>query len=250
MRLSQGHLWRELPQGNRIAIGSICDLREVSAYLQGLCRPAGKRRISSSGNILPIGSIELYQNRVLRREHGRQICKRAFLKKNFYQGLAVSASALLLAACGGEAGDDGSAQSAEIEAPTQTTTDATVEEAAPSVPAADDVATVDGTTLADFTGDAANGENAFLQCKACHVVDEGVNRVGPSLAGIIGRKAGTVDGFSYTEANANSGNVWTPEKMFQYLEDPRRVIPGTRMAYAGLKDGQKRADLIAYLQAQ
>ena len=173
------------------------------------------------------------------------------MRKNFYQGLAVGASALFLAACGGEAGDDGSKQSAEIEALTQTTADTTVEEAAPSVPAADDVATVDGTTLADFTGDAASGENVFLQCKACHVADEGVNRVGgPSLAGIIGRTAGTVDGFSYTEANANSGIVWTPEKMFQYLEDQRRVIPGTRMAYAGLKDWQKRADLIAYLQAQ
>ncbi|NNF93775.1 MAG: cytochrome c family protein [Altererythrobacter sp.] len=170
--------------------------------------------------------------------------------KKLHLGLAVSASALLLAACGGGAGDDGSEHSAEIEAPAQATMEAPVEETAPSVPAADDVATDDGTTLADFAGDAANGENVFLQCKACHVVDEGVNRVGPSLAGIIGRTAGTVDGFSYTEANANSGIVWTPEKMFQYLENPRRVIPGTRMAYAGLKDGQKRADLIAYLQAQ
>lgn len=170
--------------------------------------------------------------------------------KKLRLGLAVSASALLLAACGGGAGDDGSEHSAETKAPAQTTVEAPVEETAPPVPAADDVATDDGTTLADFAGDAANGENVFLQCKACHVVDEGVNRVGPSLAGIIGRTAGTVDGFSYTEANANSGIVWTPEKMFQYLENPRRVIPGTRMAYAGLKDGQKRADLIAYLQAQ
>lgn len=170
--------------------------------------------------------------------------------KKFHLGLAASASAMLLAACGGGAGDEGSEPAAETQAPTETTAQAPAEEEAPSAPAADDVATVDGTTLADFTGDAAAGENVFLQCKACHVVEEGVNRVGPSLAGIIGRTAGTVDGFNYTEANANSGIVWTPEKMYQYLEDPRRVIPGTRMAYAGLKDGQNRADLIAYLEAQ
>lgn len=170
--------------------------------------------------------------------------------KNFRLGLAVSASALLLAACGGGASEESSDSSPEAAAPAETTAETAPEEPAEDVaPAADDVTSLDGTTLADFTGDAAAGENVFLQCKACHVVEEGVNRVGPSLAGIIGNQAGSVEGFNYTDANANSGITWTPEKMFQYLEDPRRVIPGTRMAYAGLKDGQKRADLIAYLQA-
>jgi cytochrome c len=157
----------------------------------------------------------------------------------------ASASALLLAACGG-----GESEPAATE---ETTTEevAPAEEAAveePSAPAADDVATLDGTTLADFTGEAAAGEKTFMQCASCHVVEPGVNRVGPSLAGIVGRAAGSIDGYNYTEANANSGITWTPEKMFQYLEDPRRVIPGTKMAFAGLKDGQDRANVIAYLQ--
>ncbi len=173
--------------------------------------------------------------------------------KKVHLGLAASASALLLAACGGGASDEGAeapAETTEAAAEEATeTTEAVAEEADPGAPAPDDVATIDGTTLADFTGDAAAGERVFLQCQACHVLDEGVNRVGPSLAGIIGRTSGTIEGFNYTEANANSGITWTPEKMFQYLENPQRVIPGTRMAFAGLKDGQDRADIIAYLQA-
>jgi len=164
--------------------------------------------------------------------------------KTIQLSLVASASALLLAACGESPSDENSDSTTTSEAETVAETPTEL-----AAPAADDVTSIDGTTLADFVGDPANGENVFLQCKACHVVDEGVNRVGPSLAGIVGRTAGTVEGFNYTEANANSAVVWTPEKLYQYLEDPRRVIPGTRMAYAGLKDGQKRADLIAYLEA-
>jgi len=73
--------------------------------------------------------------------------------------------------------------------------------------------------------------------------------VGPSLAGIVGRAAGSVAGFSYSNANKNSGITWTPEKMFQYLEKPARVVPGTKMAFAGLSKAQDRADVIAYLKA-
>ena len=76
-----------------------------------------------------------------------------------------------------------------------------------------------------------------------------MNRVGPSLAGVVGREAGTVEGYNYTPANANSGITWTPEKLFQYLENPQRVVPGTKMAFAGLSDGQDRADVIAYLES-
>lgn len=169
--------------------------------------------------------------------------------RKFQLGLAASASALLLVACGGgesePAGDTSAEAASAEEAPAEETT--AEAEAAPSAPAADDVATVDGTTLADFTGTAAAGEKVFMQCRACHVVEPGVNRVGPSLAGIVGRAAGSVEGYSYTPANANSGITWTPEKMYQYLENPQRVIPGTKMAFAGLKNGQDRADVIAYL---
>lgn len=122
--------------------------------------------------------------------------------------------------------------------------------AAAAAPAADNTDTVSGVKYAAYTGDAAKGETAFITCKTCHAVEAGVNKIGPSLAGIIGRKAGTIAGFSYTPANKNSGITWTAEKMFQYLENPQRVVPGTKMAFAGFSDPQKRADVIAYLQTK
>lgn len=108
--------------------------------------------------------------------------------------------------------------------------------------------TLDGTTFASFTGTAAAGKIVFAQCRTCHVTDAGVNKTGPSLHQIIGRTAGSIAGYTYSPANAGSGVVWTKEKLFQYLEKPQRVIPKTKMIYAGLPDAQKRADLIAYLE--
>jgi cytochrome c len=110
--------------------------------------------------------------------------------------------------------------------------------------------TLTGATLAQFPGDAAAGESVFVQCKTCHVTEPGVNRIGPSLHGIVGRPAGQVAGYTYSPANKNSGITWSPEKLFQYLENPQRVVPGTKMAFAGLPDPQKRANLIAWLQTQ
>jgi cytochrome c len=97
-------------------------------------------------------------------------------------------------------------------------------------------------------GNAANGAKVFAQCKACHVTDKGVNRVGPSLHGIVGRKSGTVAGFNYSTANKNSGVTWDEKTLFTYLENPRKFMPGTKMAFAGLKQPQQRADVIAYLK--
>lgn len=168
--------------------------------------------------------------------------------------VAMAALSALTAACSG-----GGSESSE---PEPTTTEAEAPEAEPvpaeeasaeapadtGPPAVDDVATLDGVEYASLTGDAAAGKRVFAQCRTCHVTDPGVNRTGPSLAGIIGREAGSVDGFNYTEANANSGITWTEEKMFQYLENPQRVIPKTKMIFAGLPDAQKRADVIAYLK--
>lgn len=104
--------------------------------------------------------------------------------------------------------------------------------------------------IGTLTGDPVRGQAAFAPCKACHVTQKGVNRVGPSLNGIVGRKAGTVPGFNYSAANKGSGVTWTPQVMFTYLENPRKFMPGTKMAYAGLKDPQKRADVIAWLATQ
>ncbi len=71
--------------------------------------------------------------------------------------------------------------------------------------------------------------------------------IGPMLKGIVGRSAGTVAGYTYSAANKNSGITWSPEKLFQYLEKPQRVVPGTKMTYPGMTDPQQRADTIAYL---
>lgn len=99
-----------------------------------------------------------------------------------------------------------------------------------------------------LTGDAEAGARVFARCRSCHVLDEGVNRNGPSLYGIIGRTAGTVEGFRYSDANANSGIVWTEQALFDYLENPRQYIPGTFMAFPGLRTEQERADIIAYIK--
>jgi cytochrome c len=97
--------------------------------------------------------------------------------------------------------------------------------------------------------DAAAGEKVFAVCRACHQIGETAkNGVGPLLNGIIGRKAGSVPGYSYTEANKNSGLTWDEATFRDYIRDPKAKIPGTKMIYAGLKDEQKTSDLLAYLQ--
>jgi cytochrome c len=101
-------------------------------------------------------------------------------------------------------------------------------------------------------GKAEDGAEVFKKCRACHDVGPGAkNKVGPLLNGIIGRPAGTVEGYNYSEANKKagaSGLVWTEDVMFKYLEAPLTFMPGTKMAFAGLKDPQDRKDVIAYLK--
>jgi cytochrome c len=97
--------------------------------------------------------------------------------------------------------------------------------------------------------DAAAGEKAFAQCRACHQVGETAkNAVGPVLNGLFGRKSGTVEGYNYSPANKNSGITWDEAIFRDYIKDPRAKIPGTKMIYAGLKDEQRVTDLIAYLK--
>ena len=103
---------------------------------------------------------------------------------------------------------------------------------------------------AKLHGDATAGSKVFVQCKACHVTTPGVNRIGPSLHAVVGRKAGIEPKFVYSAANKNSGITWTEAKLFEYLEAPRTVVPGTKMSFAGLKNPQDRANVIAYLKTQ
>ncbi|WP_234685860.1 c-type cytochrome [Bradyrhizobium monzae] len=96
--------------------------------------------------------------------------------------------------------------------------------------------------------DAAAGEKVFVVCKACHQIgDNAKNVVGPVLNGLIGRKSGSVEGYSYSAANKNSGITWDEATFSEYIKDPKAKIPGTKMAFAGIKDEQKIKDLIAYL---
>jgi len=106
------------------------------------------------------------------------------------------------------------------------------------------------SALAQTGGDPAAGEKVFNQCKACHTVEAGKNRVGPSLHGVVGRKAGTVEGFNYSPAMKGYGQEWTPENLDKYLADPKGTIPGNKMAFAGLKKPEDRANVIAYLAQQ
>jgi cytochrome c len=101
-------------------------------------------------------------------------------------------------------------------------------------------------------GNADEGAEVFKKCRACHDVGPGAkNKVGPVLNDIVGRKAGTIDGFPYSEANKSAGGkglVWTEDVLFKYLENPLSFMPGTKMAFAGLKDPQDRKDVIAFLK--
>jgi cytochrome c len=96
---------------------------------------------------------------------------------------------------------------------------------------------------------AAAGEKDFLVCRACHQIGPTAkNAVGPVLNGVVGRKAGTYPGFTYSDANRDSGLVWTPEELDKYLASPQTVVPHTKMIFPGLKEEQKRKDVIAYLE--
>lgn len=114
-----------------------------------------------------------------------------------------------------------------------------------AVPAAADLQTL----LA--TADPEKGKVLFLQCRACHSLEVGgANKVGPNLHGFMGRKAGLAPGFSYSEAVTQSGIVWSPDALDQWLARPSDFLPGNRMVFVGIRIPQDRANLIAYLKRE
>jgi cytochrome c len=108
--------------------------------------------------------------------------------------------------------------------------------------------TLPAVTFPAWAGDAGAGKSVFQSsCAICHSVQPGQNKIGPTLFGIVGRKTGTVAGYSYSPANEAANLTWDDATLDKYLEAPRATIPGTKMTYAGVKDGGKRGDLISYL---
>ena len=96
--------------------------------------------------------------------------------------------------------------------------------------------------------DAAAGKTSFNKCLACHAIGEGAkNKVGPELNGIDGRKSGTAPDYNYSDANKNSGITWNKEQFLEYIKDPKAKIPGTKMAFAGIKNEKEANDLWAYI---
>lgn len=96
--------------------------------------------------------------------------------------------------------------------------------------------------------DSENGKSVFKKCAACHAF--GKNAVGPDLKGVVGRKAGTHEGYAYSEAMKGSGLTWDEATLSEYIADPKTKVPKNKMIFAGVKDEAERKDLIAYLATQ
>jgi cytochrome c len=106
-----------------------------------------------------------------------------------------------------------------------------------------------GSSAALAAGDPAHGEKVFNKCKVCHDAEAEKNKIGPYLVGVVGRPAGSVESFHYSEAMKDSGLVWDEATLDKYLADPKAVVPHTKMAFVGLKKEEDRQDVIAYLKS-
>lgn len=108
-----------------------------------------------------------------------------------------------------------------------------------------------GSGAAVAEGDAAAGEKVFKKkCRTCHNFDPGKKKIGPHLMGVVGREAGSVEGYKYSKAMAGSDITWDEASLDEFLTKPKAFLKGTKMSYGGLKKDDQRADLIAYLKAQ
>ncbi len=103
-----------------------------------------------------------------------------------------------------------------------------------------------GSTLA--AGDVAKGKKVFKKCKICHAVKKGKNKIGPSLFGVVGRKAAIAKGFRFSKAMKKSKLTWDEATLDKYLKNPRKAVKGTRMVFPGLRSKKDRANVIAYMK--
>lgn len=184
--------------------------------------------------------------------------------------LITAVSALALAACGGgeeepateTAGTEGdTASHSRVEAgygpesPERAETDG--EQAAAGEDAAGPAMSEEAQTiLADFgapytNANLENGQRIFRRCATCHTLNEGGrNLVGPNLYGVFGRKVGSVEGFRYSDALQEADFRWTPQRLDEWLANPREFLPGNRMAFPGLREAEDRTDVIAYVAVE
>lgn len=103
-------------------------------------------------------------------------------------------------------------------------------------------------TTAALAGDAASGKTIFARCSICHTVQKGrANGLGPNLFGVVGRKAAAAPNFAYSSALKNSRITWTPDKLKAWISGPARMVPGTKMAFAGISNPKQADDVVAYL---
>ena len=110
------------------------------------------------------------------------------------------------------------------------------------------VITASAATTAALAQDVAAGNTSFIKCMACHSIGEGAkNKIGPELNGLDGRKSGTAPDFNYSDANKNSGITWNEAEFKEYIRDPKAKIPGTKMAFAGIKNDKEVNDLWAFI---
>ncbi len=187
--------------------------------------------------------------------------------------VSLIALSLTLAACGGgadDAGDSATPAAEDTAAAVPGAEDAalTGEDATPAPEASESAAPADAATPSPTPSASASAAAApapaaaapapatasatpppmFAVCAACHSVDKGDNGIGPSLAGVFGAKSGHVSTFEYSEAMKNAGLTWDEATLQRYLENPRQVVPGTTMAYNGLKNPAQRQAVINYLK--
>ncbi len=108
--------------------------------------------------------------------------------------------------------------------------------------------TVVAVGAARAEGDPAKGADVFKKCAPCHNANNKTNKIGPYLQGVVGRKAGTAEGYNYSDAMKNSGLTWDEATLDQYLENPKAKVPGNKMAFPGLPKKEDRENVIAYLK--
>jgi cytochrome c len=157
------------------------------------------------------------------------------------KGFAAAAILLACSAGGVSAEDATPAQAPAPAAPAATP--------APAAPAATPAPAAAPAAPAAPAADIAAGEISFKKCMACHRIGEGAkNFVGPELNGLDGRKAGSVEGFNYSDANKNSGITWGEDVFKEYITNPRAKIPNTKMTFAGISSANERANLWAYIK--